>query len=383
MLDELDAQIESRNKRLEEIRRSAPPNPSAAQVRNNQALVAQREAEESQPTEEYKRKINTVANALRKYLFGLGLSDVDLVTQNVIEYSEKVNPDGSIDLQITEGTESEGADSRRIITLAMEIYDPNLSEAELEQRLAGVLNHEIIHSLRRLGLFTDAEFAMLVKAAEKRKYTKRIGGRNVEREYTFLDRAEYMYPEDSLESQQEEAVAEMFRAYAEGRIKVGGKPKGLFARMVKFIKGIFQGHSDAGFNSAAEIFDQIKSGKVGRRQRNLQAASIAPAGAKYSTAGTRAGFVVPDRGNIERIQQSFKDVTDRIPQLTEAAQKLSDGTILYEEYDKLVNDFKPIIPYETVPAPETYERMVDSISGVATDPRTGEKKVQKSIDLSQ
>ena len=357
VLDELDAQIESRNKRLEEIRRSAPPNPSSAQARNNQALVVQQEAEESKPTEEYKRKINTVANALRKYLFKLGLSDVDLVTQNVIDYSETVNPDGSINLQITEGTESKGADSRRIITLAMEIYDPNLSEAELEQRLAGVLNHEIIHSMRRLGLFTDAEFAMLVKAAEKRKYTKRVGGRNVEREYTFLDRAEYMYPEDSLESQQEEAVAEMFRAYAEGRIKVGGKPKGLFARMVKFIKGIFQGHSDAGFNSAAEIFDQIKSGKIGRRQRNLQAASIAPAGAKYSTAGVRAGFLIPDRGNVERIQQSFKDVTKRIPQLTEAAQKLSDGTILYDEYDRLVNEFKPIIPYETVPAPATNEEM--------------------------
>jgi hypothetical protein len=47
VLDELDAQIESRNKRLEEIRRSAPPNPSAAQARNNQALVVQQEAEES------------------------------------------------------------------------------------------------------------------------------------------------------------------------------------------------------------------------------------------------------------------------------------------------------------------------------------------------
>ena len=358
VLDELDAQIESRNKRLEEIRRSAPPNPSSAQVRNNQALVVQQEAEESQPTEEYKRKINTVANALRKYLFGLGLSDVDLVTQNVIDYTDTRDPTTGVgDISIVEGTESQGENSRRVITLAMEIYDPNLSEAELEQRLASVLNHEIIHAMRGLGLFTDAEFAMLVKAAEKRKYVKRSGGRNVEREYTFLDRAEHMYPDESAEVQQEEAVAEMFRAYAEGRIKVGGKPKGLFARMVKFIKGIFQGHSDAGFNSAAEIFDQIKSGKVGRRQRNLQAASIAPAGAKYSTAGVRAGFLIPERGNVERIQQSFKDVTKRIDAMTQAANKLLAGEIDYLAYDKLVNDVKPIIPYETVPAPASLEDM--------------------------
>ena len=166
-------------------------------------------------------------------MFGLGLSDVDLVTQNVIDYTDTRDPTTGVgDLSIVEGTESQGENSRRVITLAMEIYDPNLSEAELEQRLASVLNHEIIHAMRGLGLFTDAEFAMLVKAAEKRKYVKRSGGRNTEREYTFLDRAEYMYPDESAEVQQEEAVAEMFRAYAEGRIKVGGKPKGLFARMV-------------------------------------------------------------------------------------------------------------------------------------------------------
>lgn len=374
-IDELDARIKVQEVKLSDVRASAPPNPSASQARNNQALVVQEEAEGAKPTEEYKRRLNAVANALRKYLFGIGLSDVDLVTQNVIDYSETINPDGSVNLSITEGQEQAGSDARRIITLAMEIYDPNLSEAELEQRLAGVLNHEIIHAMKGLGLFTDAEWASLVKAAEKRKYAKTVNGRTVDREYTFLDRAEFMYPEDTPESQQEEAVAEMFRAYAEGRIKVGGKPKGLFSRMVRFIKSIFNAHADAGFTSAAEIFDGIKSGKVGRRQRNIRAASMAPAGAKYSTAGVRAGFLIPERGNVERIQQSFKDVTDRIDRLTEAAQRLSDGTISYREYDNLVNEVKPIIPYETVPAPATYEDMVRGL--------TEEKKIAKIGRLNE
>jgi hypothetical protein len=375
VLDDLDARIKVQEGKLSAVRAAAPPNPSAPQARNNQALVVQQEAEESKPTDDYKRKINTVANALRKYLFGLGLSDVDLVTQNVIDYSENTEADGSVSMSVVEGTEKAGADARRIITLAMEIYDPNLSEAELEQRLAGVLNHEIIHAMKGLGLFTDAEWASLVKAAEKRKYVKMVNGRRVEREYTFLDRAESMYPEDNAEAQQEEAVAEMFRAYADGRIRVGGKPKSLFGRMVQFIKSIFNAHADAGFTSAAELFDNIKSGKVGRRQRNIQAASIAPAGAKYSTAGVRAGFLIPEKGNVERIQQSFKDVTNRIPKLTEAAQKLYDGTILYDEYDRLVNDLKPIIPYETVPAPATYEDMVRGL--------TEEKKIAKIGRLNE
>ena len=351
-IQEFDARITAQQNKLESVRSSMPPRPNEPQQANNQALVVQQEAMESQPTDEYKRKLNDVANRLRKYLFGLGLTDVDLVTQNVIDGQAAIEKG-----QIIEGSESNGEHGRRIISLAMEIYDPNITDAQLEQKLASVLNHEIIHSLKKLGLFSDSEWKMLVKAAEKRKYVKRSGGRNVEREYTFLDRAEVMYKDDPPESQQEEAVAEMFRAYAEGRIKVGGKPKSLFGKMVQFIKRIFNAHSDAGFNNAAELFDNITSGKVGRRQRNIQAASLAPAGAKYSTAGVRAGFLIPERGNVERIQQSFKDVTKRIDAMTEAANKLMNGEIDYQAYDRLVNDVKPIIPYETVPAPATIEEM--------------------------
>ena len=85
-IDELDAKIKVQEVKLSDVRASAPPRPSASQARNNQALVVQEEAEGAKPTEEYKRRINAVANALRKYLFGLGLKDVDLVSQNVIDY---------------------------------------------------------------------------------------------------------------------------------------------------------------------------------------------------------------------------------------------------------------------------------------------------------
>ena len=363
-LDTTTAQIQSQENRLAEFKGITKPEVSAVQVSANEARKAQDEASDSTPTEDYRRKLNRIANALRKNLFKMGLSDVDLVTTNVIE------PE-SIDTNVTEGLFENNADGRRIITLAMELYDPNMTDAELEQRLAGVMNHEVIHALKSLGLFSEAEWQTLVKAAQNRKFTKRSGGRTIEREYTFLDRAEYMYPDLDPEGQQEEAVAEMFRAYADGRLKVGGKPKGLFNRIIGFIKAIFNAHSEAGFRNAAEIFDGIKSGKVGRRERNLDKARQAPAESRYSTAGVRAGFLIPERGNVERIQQSFKDVTKRIPQLTEAAQKLSDGTILYDEYDRLVNEFKPIIPYETVPAPETNEDMLNALQ--ASDPRKVEK----------
>ena len=44
----------------------------------------------------------------------------------------------------------------------MDIYR-NLSNAEFEQRLEGVLNHEVIHAVKSLGLFTDSEYNSLEK----------------------------------------------------------------------------------------------------------------------------------------------------------------------------------------------------------------------------
>ena len=341
---------------------SPPPSEqnSALQLRANDARKAAEEA--TQPTPEYSRKKQRVANALRKLLFKMGLTDVELVTTNVIPADN---------LSLAEGTFEQTEDGKRIITLAMDLYDPNMSDAELEQRLAAVMNHEVIHAIKNLGLLTEQEYQILVKAAEKRKYVKDIKGVKREREYTFLDRAEYMYPDADPELQQEEAVAEMFRAYAEGKLRLGGKPKTLFGRIVNFFKSIFTAHKEAGFNQAAEIFEGIKSGKIGRRNRNINLARQALNETRYSTAGVRAGFLIPERGNVERIEQSFKDVTNRIPKLTDAANKLSEGEIDYEQYDKLVNEFKPIIPYETVPAPETTEDMLNALQ--ASDPR----KVQK------
>jgi len=52
-------------------------------------------------------------------------------------------------------------------------------------------------------------------------------------------------------------------------------------------------------------------------------------------------------------QQRQGSVLDRIPELQTAAQGLKEGTVTREEYDKLVNDLKPVTPYKEVPPPAT------------------------------
>ena len=386
-IDRLDNTRSSVEAQLNEL---DPENPivnsvDATQQEANRARQVSEAASQEQMTDEYARKRQSVANALRKYLQAIGLGDrVDLVTQNVI-FPEGVDSDAKFEnlaeeIQsqgVIEGFEQAGENGRRVIGIAMEIYDPNLSEEELALKLRGVMNHEMIHALRGLGLFTDKEWQTLTSAAQNKKRVRYVSGKLQEREYTYYDRAEAIYGPMGADQDliAEEAVAEMFRDYVDGKLKIAGKPQSLLKRIVKFFTSIFRSHNDVGFKQAADIFQNItttdKAKQIGRRDTGYGEIEIPRSNKKYSTAGIRAGFLVPDKGNVERITQSFKDVTKRIPTLTEAAKKLSDGTISYDEYDKLVNKFKPIIPYDTVPAPESMEDMRNALE--ASDKRKLEK----------
>ena len=50
-------------------------------------------------------------------------------------------------------------------------------------------------------------------------------------------------------------------------------------------------------------------------------------------------------------------VLDRIPELQAAAQGLKEGTVTREEYEKLVDNLKPVTPYKEVPPPATQADM--------------------------
>lgn len=58
---------------------------------------------------------------------------------------------------------------------------------------------------------------------------------------------------------------------------------------------------------------------------------------------------------VNRISMSFKDVTKRVPELTEAAQAVSRGDMSADEYDRLVRRYKPVAPYDFVPEPASAE----------------------------
>jgi len=227
-----------------------------------------------------------IVQSLRQGLDQVGLKDVGLSMMGVI--------DNDAAIEGAEYTQHE----KGMIALALDIYDPNLSDTELGARLADVLNHEIIHSLRTLDLFKPGEFSALIKAAATQNKVGRDGNL---RKYTYLEyetaKNERLPEADRLTPSQvmEEAVAEMFRDYASGRLKLSGRPKNIWQRIVRFLKGLAVGAQDAGVTDAASIFADIQSGAIGARERG----PLLDRGAQtnYSTA-SREGAINDGRREV-------------------------------------------------------------------------------------
>ena len=66
-------------------------------------------------------------------------------------------------------------------------------------------------------------------------------------------------------------------------------------------------------------------------------------------------------GTPDRLKMSHKDVTQRVPELTEAAQKLGTDEMTPEMYQDLVDKHKPVYAWDHVPAPATHQEIFNSV----------------------
>lgn len=196
--------------------------------------------------------LDSLRESLRKKLTGFGLKDIGLSVGRTL-----IHP------TTREQMSSEGLfyDRLKKIFLSLDAVDPDGSKTQ-EQRLsalAEIMDHEIIHAVRAMDLWTDAEWETLKKAVASYKKA----GMN----YSYLDVARVNYQDQNSEIQFEEAVADMFRDYAAGRLKIGGKPRALLERLAQFFKKIREALGATKFDTYQDVFDRLMSGEVGARER--------------------------------------------------------------------------------------------------------------------
>ena len=224
----------------------------------------------------YISTLKSMRTSLVKYLKKMNLADDIIIRQ-----ADMIDPDQPF---VTYAEEGKGENGKRIITVAMDLFDPDTVMDEegsrtVYKRQKSTLNHEILHSLRELQLITEAEYQSLVQAASTRKRVVLRDGKKVTRNYTYLDHAKHLYKREFFPNMndqefndmvQEEAVAEMFRDVLDDKLPMTGKPRTLLNRIIEFFRSLFLAHQDNGITSVEQIFEDVRSGTIGKTREAKQ-----------------------------------------------------------------------------------------------------------------
>lgn len=117
------------------------------------------------------------------------------------------------------------------------------------------LNHEAIHAMREIGLFREAEWRTLEKAAKAD--TARMD--EIRRRYGRVR----TLTEEALV---EEAIADMFADWAAGRMQVRGFIRDAFERIMAFLRAVYDALTGNGYRTVDDIFMAVETGRVGRRR---------------------------------------------------------------------------------------------------------------------
>ena len=175
--------------------------------------------------------------------------------------SQRFVRDDVVDPNALEGQLTEGfyhPDMNQIfLSVDAVANDPALTDQQIEARLTDVLNHEMIHAMRMMDLFTKSEWKILSGRAGVLKKGNQ----------TYTEWAAKSYAELNPVQQMEEAVAEMVRDQRAKPSLVSGKPANLLRRATRFMSAMKNALDGSGFRSFEGIIDDISSGRVGSRPR--------------------------------------------------------------------------------------------------------------------
>ncbi len=263
--DFLEAEYQKQKDKLKTIQELADARDAATTARKS------KEKKVDLRTQSYVSEQGRILDGFQNRLKKIGLGDVKVFGRDAVRDSE-----GSL----AEGAAYSSPEGDQVIALSMGIYRPDMDAESYYKRLADVMNHETIHAVRNLGLFSKKELGLLSRAARKTKYIKDVNGKKTARAYTYFDRAASINPELStkkdkngvLSPLEEEAIAEMFRDYSSGKLNKIGQSRSLLKRIGDFFRSLVGAHVDRGFNSVDQVFGGINDGAVGKRRRqNVEA----------------------------------------------------------------------------------------------------------------
>lgn len=209
-------------------------------------------------------------------LGGSTAADVSSIVSAVVDELRRVAP--GADLRVLPSFRAEGpgaeASGGQPGDFAAGAYLNGLIEfaytaVETPGQARGVAGHEAIHFLRDRGFFSDAEWKLLEREAQRRWI------------------AEYGLPESGDPAVVEEAIAYRYQDWVQepGRTHVGARR--VFERIRQFFERLVKALRGQKYQSANDVFRKVYEGEVGRRFAN--GAQVDRDGRAYAVEGGRGG----------------------------------------------------------------------------------------------
>lgn len=246
-------------------------------------------------TDKFRDQADALTDKLRAALDKAGLKDVGLRVSESI----RMIVDGK-------AAEADGRYFRKTIDIALDAADP-----------ISTLNHESIHALRRLGLFSTSEWSIL-SSKSKREWVKRY---NIEDRYEgFPDWA-----------QVEEGIAHAYADWAKGE-KTSSLVGRVFERMQTFVEALRNALKGMGFKSADSIFEQVSEGETGERSRDQFGRFQEQA---FSLAERTGG--IADQQKIPRVNAVTASLGNRIMQTIKRGK--NDGESVGDYTHRMLIDY--------------------------------------------
>lgn len=177
----------------------------------------------------------------------------DAIRAMVDVVQDRIGPHGRIELHDT-GPEGFTVSTREGPVQARGFTIGRLMSVALGGDVENTLNHEAVHVLRNMGVFTPAEWRTLETAADRQGWAKQYG--------LGID-----YPDLPPNELREEAIATQF-----GRLMSGKEPaaNGFMRRILAKLRDWFGALRNKlngnGFQTANDVFGQMERGEVGARE---------------------------------------------------------------------------------------------------------------------
>ena len=241
---------------------------------------------------------------------------------------------------------------RNLITLATDLYHPNLTEEQRSKLLQDVMNHELVHVLRNLDLLTRKEWNTLAQAA-----TRPVPGKL----YSWYERAAIRNPGTPEKPAtpvqiEEEAIAEMVRHYLNDPTSFRNPERGLFKKIADFIKrmiGLARRHN------AEDLMDTIFSGGIKDRD-------IGHGGLGQRTAeDTFYSLIKPDNFFLKS-ENFLNAVTQKQASPQDWKGRLKNAGIRQEEENWLgLNDWLDAMPHDRVVGRDEILNFIKANDGIS------------------